>query len=94
MDTSSHKLIILPGTELFDACLASLPPPPDRNIVKNETSGEYNYIVRAGGSGLMECVHSLEAREYVFGGEYELRLSELPFLETYDYLCKSMILSK
>ncbi|NET40572.1 hypothetical protein [Okeania sp. SIO2B3] len=33
--------------------------------------------MHADGSGLMECVHSSVAREYVFGGEYELRLSEI-----------------
>ena len=78
-------ILILPGTELFDACFASLPPPPDKETVKHKTAGEYNYIVRSGSSyNLMQCVSSTEATEYVFGGEYEVRMSDFPSDEDYD----------
>lgn len=41
-------ILILPGTTLFDACWEALPPPPNKESIKHQTAGEYNYIVRSG----------------------------------------------
>lgn len=79
-----EKTIILPGTLEYDYSLANLPPPPDKNKKRHKFGGEYAYIVRPNSGGLMECVPILEAREYVFGGEYDNRLEEFPGDQDYN----------
>ena len=60
--------LLLPGMPGFQEILASPPPDPDK---------DYAYVVRPGSAGVPECVTDDELREYLNGGDYEARLSEI-----------------
>lgn len=60
-------MLLLPGDAEYNRLLAV--PPPNQ--------GERFYVVRPGGSGLMESVSDDELDEYLLSGEYEERLGEI-----------------
>lgn len=60
-------MLLLPGSPEYNRLLAV--PPPNR--------GERFYVVRPGGSGLMESVSDSELDEYLNSGEYDERLDEI-----------------
>lgn len=60
-------MLLLPGNPEFSRLLAV--PPPNK--------GERFYVVRPGGSGLMESVSDDELDEYLLSGEYDERLDEI-----------------
>jgi hypothetical protein len=61
--------LILPGNPLFDMTLGmALPPSP--------LSTEVCFVARAG-SGILEPASPDQVREYLMGGEYDERLSEI-----------------
>ncbi|MEC4804430.1 MAG: hypothetical protein SAJ12_10510 [Jaaginema sp. PMC 1079.18] len=66
--------LILPGTIEFEETLATVLPYNWQEIAYS-ACGDYNFIARAG-SGVLEAVHESEAREYLYGGEYDQRLEE------------------
>jgi hypothetical protein len=61
--------LILPGDPLFDATLGMVLPP-------SPLSTEVCFVARVG-SGILEPVTAAQAREYLLGGEYDERLSQL-----------------
>lgn len=61
------SVLLLPGQRGFSAYLNIPPPDPRRGV---------NYVVRSGG-GLTEAVDGEELTEYLNGGEYDERLSQI-----------------
>lgn len=73
-------MLILPGDPLFDATLAT--PPPNWRDAANRDGNTYAFVVEPG-SGLARPATMAELTEYLEGGEYDERLSEI---EDEDYL--------
>lgn len=68
------SLLILPGNPLYDLTLGlNLPP---------ALAGSF-FVARAG-SGLLEAVSEQEFNEYLYGGEYDERLTETGEGEEWD----------
>lgn len=67
--------LILPGTIEFEETLGTMLPYNWQEIAYS-ACGDYNFIARAG-SGILEAVPEAEAREYLYGGEYDQRLDEI-----------------
>lgn len=63
----SHLLLLLPGDPGFNEILATPPPDPGR---------QYAYVVRAGQQAA-EYVSAEDLQDYLEGGEYDQRLSEI-----------------
>lgn len=59
-------MLLLPGDPTFYQWMAL--PPPDRH---------HAYVVRPGGSGLMESVTADQLDDYLLSGEYDERLEEI-----------------
>lgn len=74
-------MLILPGDPLFAETLAT-PPPHWRETVARDGS-TYAFIVEPG-SGLARPATSTELVEYLEGGEYDERLSEIESEEEFD----------
>lgn len=75
--------LILPGSPAFEATLGAVLPPDWQQVADQHSA---LVVVVRPDTGLMEVVSPEEAREYAFGGEYDLRLEaigELP-LENSD----------
>ena len=66
--------IILPGDPLFEETLLS--PRPDWQQVAARDTNTYAFVAEPG-SGLMRPVTEQELDEYLYGGEYDERLSEI-----------------
>jgi len=67
--------LILPGNPLFDLTLGTALP-FDWREVAFKSFGEYAFVCRAD-NGILEAVPEEEAREYLYGGEYDERLNEI-----------------
>jgi hypothetical protein len=76
-------MLILPGDPEFNLTLAT--PPPNWRQVAERLSGEYAFVARAG-SGMLEPVSFGELDEYLDGGEYDERMSEIEAEEEWDEL--------
>jgi hypothetical protein len=62
--------LILPGDPFFDLTLSTQLPPM-------ATAQEVAFVARAGNGGILEPLSAIEATEYLYGGEYDARLSEI-----------------
>jgi len=67
-------MLILPGTDLFDITLATIPPPW---MWRNEIQGNHVSFVADHESGLLRPVTPEDLIEYVEGGEYDERLKNI-----------------
>lgn len=74
MDITDRR-IILPGDPEFDLTLA-VNLPPNWGQVAHQTSGQYVTVARAD-SGVLESVGESDFLDYLHGGEYAQRLSEI-----------------
>ena len=87
-DTTSNALIMLPDDPAFNQWLGI--PPPDWKGVAQKT-GNYSFVTDSW--GMLRATDGQGCREYLLGGEYEERLSEMyepedeGFLEEDDLNC-------
>ncbi|NJR41148.1 MAG: hypothetical protein HC781_22780 [Leptolyngbyaceae cyanobacterium CSU_1_4] len=68
-------MLILPGNPEFDQTLGRNLP-PNWGAVAAQNSGCFHFVARAG-SGILEPVGEQELEEYLHGGEYDQRLTEI-----------------
>ena len=66
--------LILPGMPDFDDTIATIMPFDWREIA--EKHNDFTFIARSS-SGLLEAVPNAQAIDYLYGGEYDQRLSEI-----------------
>lgn len=71
----SDRLILLPGDPDFDFTLVTSIPPGWRDVA--DSIGAQCAFIAAPGSGLLRPATDEELGEYLYGGEYEERLSEI-----------------
>lgn len=69
------KKLILPGHPLFEQTLTSVLPPNWKRISAKD--GEQCAFVMRSDSGLMEAVNRVELSVYLYGGEYDDRMSDV-----------------
>jgi hypothetical protein len=81
--------LILPGDPIFDFTLAH--PPPNWRAVAASFGGEFAFIAQAG-SGILKPASPQEVAEYLYGGEYEERLSEIDDCDEYEYLEEGLVI--
>jgi hypothetical protein len=74
-------MLLLPGDPEFEKTLGQTLP-PDWRVKAEQLSGDFGLIAHAE-TGLLEAVSFAELDEYVYGGEYDIRLSEI---ETDDFV--------
>lgn len=67
--------IILPGHPFFEQYLYCTLPPDWKNFAYHNP--DFAFIVSPGGNGLLKAVTNDELEEYLEGGEYDERLSEM-----------------
>jgi hypothetical protein len=72
--------IILPGHPFFDEYLYCTLPPGWRNFAYHNP--DFAFVARPG-DGLLQAVTEIELEDYLEGGEYDERMSEL---EDEDYI--------
>lgn len=72
------SLLILPGNPLFDLTL--LTPRPDWKDIAAKDGDTYAFVVDAN-TGLTRPATSNELEEYLYGGEYDERLSQINELD-------------
>jgi hypothetical protein len=65
-------MLILPGTDLFDLTLATIPPEWEWRDRGDQVS-----FVADVDSGLLRPVTPRDLEEYVLGGEYDQRLADI-----------------
>lgn len=67
-------MLILPGNPLFNETLACIPP--NWREKQSQCVGNVSFVAEPN-SGLLRPVTPQELKDYVYGGEYEERLTEL-----------------
>ena len=85
-------MLLLPGDPEFEKTLGQTLP-PDWQVKAEQLSGEFGLIAHAE-TGLLETVSFAEIDEYVYGGEYDARLSEIDFgdfEETDEFECGDLL---
>lgn len=75
-------MLILPGNPEFDSTLA-LNLPPNWQYEASNYGGDYGFVVDSD-SGLLRVTNSIGIREYVEGGEYDARLSQIESDDEYE----------
>lgn len=73
-------MIILPGTELFDLALSTIPP-----VWAWRDMGDDVSFVADVDSGLLRPVTPSDLEEYVLGGEYDQRLADIEDDDELDF---------
>ena len=85
-------MLLLPGDPEFEKTLGQTLP-PDWQAKAEQFSGDFGFIAHAE-TGLLEAVPFSGLDEYVYGGEYDARLSEIDFdsdFEEADLECGELL---
>ena len=73
-------MLILPGTDLFDLALATIPP----EWAWRDMGDNVSFVADAD-SGLLRPVTPRDLEEYVLGGEYDQRLADIEDDDELDF---------